>query len=115
MIFLTENIDNIKATAAIFGYIGSVLASVFLIPQVYKVIKTKSIKDVSMVMTLIILFGTLIWLTYGILSGISSGWLLALPVIISNAAQLICSLILIILKLIYMGKINLVKNNKGEK
>lgn len=102
---ILSSTENVMLAAKIFGYMGAVLASVFLIPQVYKVIKTKIIKDVSMLMTGIIIIGTVIWLTYGILLAIgNSDWVVMLPVIISNVAQLVCSTILIVLKIIYINK-----------
>lgn len=50
----------------VFGDIGSFLSAVTFIPQVVKVYKTKSAKDLSTIMLLIIITSTAIWLVYGI-------------------------------------------------
>lgn len=49
-----------------FGDVGSFLSAVTFIPQVIKVYKTKSAKDLSTIMLLIIITSTAIWLVYGI-------------------------------------------------
>ncbi|HEX9651545.1 MAG TPA: SemiSWEET family transporter [Cyclobacteriaceae bacterium] len=69
------------------GHFGALLSSITFIPQVYKAWKTKSVKDLSMTMILIVFSSTIVWLVYGF-----SFWLW--PVIIANLA--ICSLSLIL-------------------
>lgn len=67
----------------LFGHIGSFLSAITFIPQVLQVYKTKSAKDLSTNMLLIIITSTLVWLVYGI--GLN-----LLPVIIANS--IICVL-----------------------
>lgn len=50
----------------IVGYLGSFLSAITFIPQVIQVYKTKSAKDLSTNMLLIIVTSTVVWLVYGI-------------------------------------------------
>lgn len=61
----------------IIGFIGGGCTTISFIPQVVLVLKTKSTKDISLMMYSVFVFGISLWLLYGILSG-------ALPVIIPN-------------------------------
>ncbi|MDA8477167.1 SemiSWEET transporter [Citrobacter sp. Awk 4] len=61
----------------IIGFIGGGCTTISFIPQVALVLKTKSTKDISLMMYSVFVFGISLWLLYGILSG-------ALPVIIPN-------------------------------
>ncbi len=76
----------------ITGLFGSFLSSVTFIPQVIKVYRTQSAKDLSLLMLFIILTSTVVWLVYGI-----ALWLL--PVIICNAIIFLLSGWLILFKL----------------
>jgi MtN3 and saliva related transmembrane protein len=76
------------------GHIGSILSSITFIPQVFKVYKTKSAKDLSLTMMLIVLSSTIIWLIYGIGKEL-------LPVIICNAIICLLSVLLIYFKFSY--------------
>lgn len=49
----------------IVGYLGSFLSAITFIPQVIQVYKTKSAKDLSANMLLIIVTSTVVWLVYG--------------------------------------------------
>ena len=63
-------------------------------PQVVKTWKTRSTKDVSLVMFLLLSVGIFIWIVYGIKIG-------SLPVVVANSISLVFSLIILTLKLIY--------------
>tara|TARA_B100000768_G_scaffold180087_1_gene199205 strand:- start:16540 stop:16806 length:267 start_codon:yes stop_codon:yes gene_type:complete len=54
-------IDNIE----IIGLIAAFLTTFAFIPQVYKVIKTKSTDGLSLTTYLIFIIGVCLWLTYG--------------------------------------------------
>ncbi len=68
----------------IIGLVGSFLSSITFLPQVLQVYRTKSAKDLSMNMLLIIVLSTVVWLIYGILKGL-------LPVILCNAIIMLLS------------------------
>jgi MtN3 and saliva related transmembrane protein len=68
----------IAILATIFGTIGGFSS----IPQVYKIFKRKSAKDISIMTYAIVLLGTISWLLYGI-------QLKDFPLIFSNSVALI--------------------------
>jgi MtN3 and saliva related transmembrane protein len=78
----------------IIGLIAGALTTIAFIPQVYKVVSTKSTKDISLSMFVIFSIGILLWLIYGIFVN-------DLPVIIANALTLILSVIILFCKLKY--------------
>ena len=51
-------------TIDLIGLLGAFLSGVTFFPQVYRTWKTKSAKDLSLSMILIILFSNIGWLTY---------------------------------------------------
>ena len=65
--------------ATIFGTIGGFSS----LPQVYKIFKRKSAKDISIITYTLVLLGTITWLLYGI-------QLKDFPLIFSNSFGLIC-------------------------
>ena len=56
-------IDNIE----LIGLLAAILTTTAFIPQVYKVIKTKSVNGLSLTTYLIFTAGVLFWLIYGLL------------------------------------------------
>lgn len=81
-------------TIEIIGLIAATLTTAAFVPQVYKTIKDKSTKDISLTMYLVLLAGVLLWLYYGI-SHVS--W----PIILANAVTGFLVLAVVILKLKY--------------
>lgn len=76
----------------IIGSIAATLTTIAFLPQAIQVIKTKSTRDISLVMYLVFAAGVGFWLAYGILLG-------ALPIIIGNIITLILTLIVLAMKL----------------
>jgi MtN3 and saliva related transmembrane protein len=76
----------------IMGLVGAFLSSITFIPQVVLTWKTKSAKDLSLNMLLIILTSTIVWLVYAIPLNL-------IPVIIANSIILVLSSWLIYFKL----------------
>ena len=54
--------DNIK----ILGLIAGTITSITFIPQVLQIWKTKSAKDISILMLSLLIIGVSLWLAYGI-------------------------------------------------
>tara|TARA_R110002073_G_scaffold316735_1_gene489741 strand:- start:196 stop:453 length:258 start_codon:yes stop_codon:yes gene_type:complete len=77
--------------AEIAGHLGAFLSSVTFIPQVWKAWQTKSVKDLSIYMIIIVFCSTIIWLIYGISFSL---W----PVVIANAVILVLSTMLLFFK-----------------
>ena len=76
------------------GYIAGLLVSISLSPQLIKTIRTKSTKDISILWTLILMSGLLIWIVYSVVNSI-------LPMIIFATIEFLMALTLFILKLKY--------------
>ena len=76
----------------IIGYCAATLTTISFLPQLIRVIKLRSARDISLGMFLIFTAGTGFWLTYGILSH-------SAPVWIANAVTFVLSLSILILKL----------------
>lgn len=51
----------------IFGYLGTFTGISFMLPQVYRTYKTKSVEDLSWGMLIMFFFNCIFWLMYGIL------------------------------------------------
>jgi MtN3 and saliva related transmembrane protein len=79
---------------AISGMIGGFLTTISFLPQVVKVWKTRSTKDISLVMFILFTLGVVFWLFYGIFMN-------ALPIILANGVTLILACIIITFKLLY--------------
>jgi len=63
------------------GTLAGVLTTIAFIPQVAKTWKTRSARDISLLMFLLFSTGVLLWLIYGIL-------LQAIPIIVANGITL---------------------------
>ncbi|MFV8369374.1 SemiSWEET family sugar transporter [Flavobacterium sp. LB2R40] len=74
----------------ILGLIAATLTTGANFPQTYKIIKTKSTKDISKVTYVMLFCGGMMWLIYGILQN-------DIPIIIANGISgAICGIILIL-------------------
>jgi MtN3 and saliva related transmembrane protein len=80
--------------ANIIGLVAGSLTTVAYLPQVVKIWKTKSARDLSLGMFVTLSAGIFLWLVYGILIG-------SLPVILANAATLVFSGFVLFLKIRY--------------
>jgi MtN3 and saliva related transmembrane protein len=76
----------------ILGLAAGTITSVTFLPQVIHVWKTKSAKDLSLTMLLLLMLGVIMWLTYGILAKDTA-------IIYTNSMVLIMSIVLLIFKL----------------
>ena len=76
------------------GLIAGLLTTTAFIPQVLKIYRTKSGKDISARMISLFTAGLVLWLIYGIL-------LRSMPLILSNVVTLVLSLAIIALKIRY--------------
>ncbi|MGB9771087.1 MAG: SemiSWEET transporter [Candidatus Kapaibacteriota bacterium] len=78
----------------IVGSIAAVMTTTAFVPQAVKIIRTKSTKDISLGMYVILTTGILFWLIYGILLGEA-------PIIFANTIGFILTFIILILKIKY--------------
>ena len=80
--------------AMILGVTAGTLTTVAFIPQLAKVLKSRSTGDLSWGMVLTFTIGVFLWLIYGI-------WIDSLPVILANAVTLFLQLGIVSLKIKY--------------
>lgn len=82
---------------AVLNGLGSVAAfctTVSLLPQLLKVVRTKSAKDISVRMFLIFSTGVLLWFVYGLLDD-------SLPMMVGNGATFLQAVAILYLKFHY--------------
>jgi len=84
----------IPAAVNAIGLLAAVCTTVSFVPQLIRVWRLRSARDISLTMFLIFSLGTLLWLLYGI-------FIRALPVILANAVTLALSLAILALKMKY--------------
>jgi len=78
----------------IIGYIAAFFGTILMIPQLYKSLKTKQVKDISYTMLIIYLINCSLWEVYGLL--IKSG-----PIIVCNIIAFSLGLSQLIIKYKY--------------
>jgi MtN3 and saliva related transmembrane protein len=76
------------------GYAAATMTTISFLPQLIRVVKLKSARDISLGMFLIFSAGTFGWLVYGVLSH-------SPPVWVANAVTLVLSMSILLLKLKY--------------
>lgn len=75
----------------ILGMTAGTISSITFLPQVIKTWKSRSAKDISLWMLLFVTSSVILWLIYGI-------FLKSIPIIYTNSAVLLMSLILLYFK-----------------
>ncbi len=78
----------------ILGLVGGTLTTVSFLPQVFKTWKSRSAKDVSLWMFLILSLGIVMWIIYGFLID-------SIPVIAANIVSFVLVFTILILKIIF--------------
>lgn len=78
----------------ILGLAAGTITSITFLPQVIQIWKTKSVKDLSLFMLILLITGVLLWLAYGLL-------IMDAAIIYTNSMVLAMSLILLYFKLKY--------------
>lgn len=87
MVLSAQAVDSI-------GYVAALCTTIAFVPQLLRVLKLRSAKEISLGTFLLFSIGVFLWLLYGIYSG-------SKPVIASNAATLGLSLSILLLKIRY--------------
>lgn len=78
----------------IFGFVAGALVTLSLIPQIMRVFKLKSAREISVIFTTLMLAGVLMWLVYGILQKL-------VPLILWNTVGAVLTGTLLFAKLRY--------------
>ncbi len=74
-----------------YGYLGGTMTTVAFLPQVFKTLRTRDTRSISLGMYLLFTTGVFLWLVYGI-------HLHALPMILANGITLLLSFVLLVAK-----------------
>jgi len=77
---------------AFFGFAAAFCTTAAYVPQVWRIWQTRSTKDISLGMFLVMTCGLIFWLIYGFSIG-------SLPVIVCNGATLVMTSVILVLKL----------------
>ncbi len=88
----------------ILGLVAGAFSTGSILPQVVRIFRNRSAKDVSLWFTIMILTGSLLWLSYGILDRL-------LPVILWNSAGTMLTAALVIgkVRFDFLSRKNLAK------
>jgi len=78
----------------LIGLVAATLTTAGFLPQVYKTWKYKSTRDISLVMYLVLLTGTLLWLLYGIRIN-------SIPIMLANAITAFLLFLMLLMKIKY--------------
>ncbi len=78
----------------VIGIVAGTLTTIAFVPQLIQVVKTKSTKDISLIMFIVFSMGVSCWLVYGIL-------IYSWPVIIANAIVFVLALVILSYKIRY--------------
>ena len=81
-----------QETIDFIGYVAATCTTLSFLPQLIRVIKLRSAREISLGMFFIFSTGTALWLTYGLLSH-------SKPVIVANAVTCVLSISILVLKL----------------
>lgn len=81
----------------IIGIVAGVLTTSSFIPQIVKIVKTRQVRDLSLVMFVFFTIGIFLWLIYGIFIG-------ELPIILANSTGLVLSSYILYAKLFFDKK-----------
>lgn len=74
------------------GYIAATCTTLSFLPQLIRVVRLRSAREISLGMFLIFSVGTALWLTYGLLAH-------SKPVVAANAVTFVLSISILVLKL----------------
>ena len=78
----------------VFGFIAGAVMTVGFVPQVWRLYKLKSAREISLPFISLYLVGSACWLSYGVLLGLP-------PIILWNAAGLLLGIAMLYAKLKY--------------
>lgn len=78
----------------LLGLVAGSLTTIAFLPQLIKTWKSKSAKDVSLVMMITFCLGVFLWIVYGLA-------IEAMPIVVANVVTLALALLILILKIRY--------------
>lgn len=78
----------------VVGFFAGVFTTGSVLPQLYKTLKTRQTKDISLMMYVFLTLGLFLWFIYGILIN-------EMPVIVANGVSLVFTATVLIMKARY--------------
>ncbi len=78
----------------LLGLVAGLFTTFSLVPQLYRVMRLREARDISLPFTLLLAGGNLLWLIYGLLAGL-------MPILLWNSISLLLSASLALAKLKY--------------
>ena len=106
LLFLNMCDRNYEVDAV--GYSAGIILSVCLVPQIYKIYKTKQVENISFWWQILYITGISLHLYYGIYYNL-------LPIYIPTIIELILIIFLFYLTLVYSNNDNTIKTNLQKK
>jgi MtN3 and saliva related transmembrane protein len=85
-------VSTISPAVNAIGLAAAVCTTISFVPQLIRVWRLRSAREISLIMFLVFSLGTFLWLLYGI-------FIHAVPIILANALSLVLSLAILALKL----------------
>ena len=76
------------------GYIGGILTTFCYVPQIIRVFRLRSAKEISLLFTILLLVGVVVWLFYGIFLSLA-------PVVLWNSIAVVIVAALLYAKMKY--------------
>jgi len=83
-----------RYVAEVIGLLAGSCTTISLIPQLLRIRRSKSARDISLTMFTVFGIGILLWLVYGISVG-------SLAIIVTNAASLLLAIAILVLSIRY--------------
>jgi MtN3 and saliva related transmembrane protein len=78
----------------LLGFVAGACTTLSFVPQVMRIWKTRSAKDVSLAMYFIFCLGVILWIFYGFFKG-------AIPIIVSNILTLFLAASVLVMKFLF--------------
>lgn len=82
--------------AQLFGFLGTITGTTCLVPQLWKMWRTKSVKDISWGMLILLLFNSTFWFANGFFTS-------SPPLLITNGIVFVVMVLQITLKIRYQN------------
>jgi len=93
ILFLEAAVTNLSSTAVEgLGFVAAFCTTAAFVPQLVRVMRLRSARDISLPTFLLFSVGVFLWLLYGLYTG-------SMPIILCNAANLFLSMSIVFLKL----------------
>ena len=74
------------------GYAAATMTTVSFLPQLIRVVRLRSAREISLLMFLVFSAGTFSWMVYGLLTH-------SMPVVVANVVTFVLSMSILVLKL----------------